>query len=178
MVLTATTTCILNNKCKCLLYNVLKRTASSRPPQTVFIEKILEDPVVVLREEDDVDLIGPPDAVSNLRPIIRKRLLNETPLQVKLRELQDSTHAWNNEFWAKHNTRFVSERLAYIESHQVKGEEQKQLTADEMSEFYKSFLDKNWRNHVNYNVEWYRKNFTLLFLALRVSIEKSLPRIL
>lgn len=68
------------------------------------------------------------------------------------------------------------ERQEYINKHQVEGEEKKQLTADEMSDFYKTFLDKNWHNHVKYNLEWYRRNFTLLFLALRVSIEKSVNK--
>lgn len=71
------------------------------------MEKALEDPVIVIDEQDDVDIIGPPDPVSNLRPIIRKRLLNETALQHKLRTLQDATQAWNQEFWARHNTNFI-----------------------------------------------------------------------
>lgn len=39
-----------------------------------------------------------------------------------------------------------------------------------MSEFYKRFLDKNWSKHVNYNIEWYKRNLTILLLSLRVSI--------
>lgn len=46
------------------------------------------------------------------------------------------------------------------------------LTADEMSVFYKAFLDKNWKLHLNYNKEWYKKNFTLLRLAIRVKLNK------
>lgn len=46
------------------------------------------------------------------------------------------------------------------------------LTADEMSVFYKAFLDKNWKLHLNYNVEWYKKNFALLSLAIRVKLMK------
>jgi len=41
-----------------------------------------------------------------------------------------------------------------------------------MSEFYKAFLDKNWRMHFYYNISWYMKNFELLFLSARVNIEK------
>lgn len=79
----------------------------SEEPQTVLLEKALEEPVIVVSENDDVDIIGPPDAVSNLRPIIRKRLLDETLLQRELREMQDATQMWNQEFWAKHNTKFI-----------------------------------------------------------------------
>lgn len=85
----------------------ITRTSVTKPPQAVFIEKLLEDPVVVIDEHDNVDLIGPPDPLSNLRPVIRRRLLNETPSQQRLREAQDDTQAWNQEFWSEHNIRFL-----------------------------------------------------------------------
>jgi len=51
-------------------------------------------------------------------------------------------------------------------------EEKKTLNAEEMSEFYKAYLDKNWRQHVWYNFEWYCKNGYLLFLAWKVQMSK------
>lgn len=105
--------------------------------------------------------------------------------------MQNATQLWNQEFWATHNTNFnrvnsryfkwphlkqsrFQKRQEYIDKHQVPGEETRQLSADEMSEFYKSFLDSNWKTHLKYNAEWYKKNFALLFLALRVSLEKNM----
>lgn len=41
-----------------------------------------------------------------------------------------------------------------------------------MSVFYKAFLDKNWKAHLTYNIEWYKKNVTLLGLAIQVKIRK------
>ena len=35
-----------------------------------------------------------------------------------------------------------------------KQENEDSLSADKMSEFYKSFLDSNWKTHFNYNREW------------------------
>lgn len=35
-----------------------------------------------------------------------------------------------------------------------KQESEDSLSADKMSEFYKSFLDSNWKTHFNYNREW------------------------
>lgn len=55
--------------------------------------------------------------------------------------------------------------------------EDRQLTADEMSDFYKKFLDQNWETHLNYNMEWYKRNFSLLYLAFRVNLEKSITRL-
>ncbi|CAH1962298.1 unnamed protein product [Acanthoscelides obtectus] len=159
--------------CKSNHKEIIKRIASTRPPEAVFIEKALEVPVIVINEQDDVDLIGAPDPVSNLRPILRKIHLHETPLQQKLREMQDATQSWNQGFWAKHNTKFMKEKQEFINSHQIPSEEKKHLTADEMSEFYKRFLDDTWETHLKYNIEWYRRNFTLLFLALCVSLERN-----
>lgn len=44
------------------------------------------------------------------------------------------------------------------------------LSAEEMSVFYKAFLDKNWTTHLRYNFEWYKKNAELVILHLRVKI--------
>ncbi|KYB25412.1 COA8 family protein CG14806, mitochondrial [Tribolium castaneum] len=147
----------------------------SEQPHPVFLEKSVEDPVIVVSETDDVDLIGPPDPLSNLRPIIRKCLRDETPLQRQLRQMQDATQSWNHDFWAKHNTNFIKKRQEFVQLRQSQGEA-RQLTAEEMSDFYKSFLDQNWETHLNYNLEWYRRNFVLLFLAFRVSLEKNLAK--
>ncbi|XP_030764253.1 APOPT family protein CG14806, mitochondrial [Sitophilus oryzae] len=142
----------------------------SGPPEAILIEKSFEGPIIVLREEDNVDIIGPPDSLSNLRPIIRKSLRNETVLQRHFRETANAIQIWNQEFWANHNTNFLKEKAAFVKKH--RSDKNHQLNADEMSEFYKEFLDKNWERHVKYNFEWYSKNFTLLYLALKVSIEQ------
>lgn len=169
----------------------MKRYTATRAPETVFITKSIEEPVLCVTDKENADMIGPPDPVSNLRPIIRRVFLHETLLQQKLRLMQDKTQSWNQKFWSEHNTKFIKvrnscsltvnyifylfiifqERQEYVSKHLKPDEERKTLTADEMSEFYKAFLDKNWKSHVQYNVEWYRRNFTMLFLAFRVSVE-------
>ncbi|CAH2011959.1 unnamed protein product [Acanthoscelides obtectus] len=83
--------CVSLSDVRVAITMIIKRIASTRPPEAVFIEKALEVPVIVINEQDDVDLIGAPDPVSNLRPILRKIHLHETPLQQKLREMQDAT---------------------------------------------------------------------------------------
>ncbi|KAL3269819.1 hypothetical protein HHI36_008877 [Cryptolaemus montrouzieri] len=167
---------ILNKFRHCKYISTFCRHKSTRVENTVFLEKTTEGPVITLHT-DEVDLIGPPDPVSNLRPIIRRRLVSETKLQEQLRQMQDATHHWNQQFWSNHNTRFIEDRQKFIESHQIPGKEKRQLTVEEMSEFYKKFLDENWRIHLDYNFKWYKKNFTLLFMSLKVSIEKNLARI-
>lgn len=63
--------------------------------------------MICVSDENNVDLIGPPDPLSNLRPIVRRVTLNESVLQHKLRELQDETQKWNQKFWSEHNTKFI-----------------------------------------------------------------------
>lgn len=46
------------------------------------------------------------------------------------------------------------------------------VTADEMSVFYKTFLDKHWYVHLNYNIEWYKKNGRLMLLAIQTNLYK------
>lgn len=71
-------------------------------------------PVICVTDEKNVDLIGPPDPVSNLRPIVRRVMLNESVLQQKFRELQDETQQWNQKFWSEHNKKFVKVGLMFL----------------------------------------------------------------
>ncbi|XP_047527763.1 COA8 family protein CG14806, mitochondrial [Vanessa atalanta] len=116
------------------------------------------------------DMIGPPDPVSNLRKIIFKKPDNETYLEERYRKLRMEVQEWNHNFWAQHNSRFFEERDLYLKNNLPEGKAN--LTADEMSVFYKAFLDKNWKTHLTYNKEWYKKNLTLLSLAIQVRITK------
>ncbi|XP_077288867.1 cytochrome c oxidase assembly factor 8 [Arctopsyche grandis] len=115
------------------------------------------------------DLVGPPCPRSHLRPIKLVKSPVESQLQEQYRRARLDLHSWNQAFWASHNTAFVKERELFIAA-KSKGET-KTLSADEMSIFYKAFLDKNWKTHVNYNVQWYKKNISLFMLSMRVGLE-------
>lgn len=116
------------------------------------------------------DIIGPPDPVSNLRPIVFARPAKETYLEKKYREHREDTQRWNQEFWFKHNTNFTKERKEFQES--LKAQGKVEVTADDMSVFYKRFLDKNWQSHFNYNISWYKRNLMILLFGIAVSISK------
>ncbi|XP_017760858.1 PREDICTED: apoptogenic protein 1, mitochondrial [Eufriesea mexicana] len=117
-----------------------------------------------------IDLIGPPDPISNLRPIIFAKSENESELEKRYRKAREDTQTWNQNFWTKHNNNFMKEREQFQET--LKAEGKTSITADDMSVFYKHFLDKNWQMHLNYNTLWYKKNIKLLFLEIRVRISK------
>lgn len=70
----------------------------------------------------------------------------------KLRELRDEVELWNHNFWTKHNKRFYEERQEYVEKFRKTADQA--MTADEMSVFYKDFLDRNWRLHFYFNLSW------------------------
>lgn len=64
-------------------------------------------PIIAVTDKDNVDMIGPPDPISNLRPILRKVFSNESPSQRHLRELHHKTQEWNQKFWSDHNLKFI-----------------------------------------------------------------------
>ncbi|CAK6979766.1 cytochrome c oxidase assembly factor 8 isoform X1 [Scomber scombrus] len=124
------------------------------------------------------DWIGPPNQLSNLRPIVYHVPENESELEKRLRHLRQKTEDWNHEFWIEQNISFRKEKETYIHSQlKAKGlplrDEQgrrQNLNSEEMAVFYKSFLDTNRIRHANYNKEWYRRNFTITFLMARVAL--------
>ncbi|KAG9336597.1 hypothetical protein JZ751_002944 [Albula glossodonta] len=107
------------------------------------------------------DWIGPPDRLSNLRPIIYHIPENESPLERRLRHLRQETEDWNHQFWSNQNITF-SKRT---------------LNSEDMAVFYKDFLDKNCTKHANYNKEWYKRNFTITLLMGRVALHKAWRRL-
>ncbi|KAK0087559.1 hypothetical protein PV325_000746 [Microctonus aethiopoides] len=115
------------------------------------------------------DIIGPPDELSNLRPIIFAKPDNETETEKKYRLAKEKTQEWNQEFWSKHNAKFIQERKEFQKNLTADG---KSITADEMSVFYKSFLDRTWIIHLTYNISWYKQNIRNLFLEMKVRLSK------
>ncbi|KAG5677602.1 hypothetical protein PVAND_007346 [Polypedilum vanderplanki] len=122
--------------------------------------------------EIKADYIGPPDEKSNIRPILRHIPPNETKAQEKLRIKRLEAENYVSTFWTNHNKRFFTERSEFLAKR-----ENKEVSADEMSEFYKTFLNKNSESHFYFNIVWYMKNFELLYLAFIVNVEKGLQRI-
>lgn len=46
------------------------------------------------------------------------------------------------------------------------------LTADDLSDFYRRFLDDNWEKHYRYNIEWHKKNLKLLWPGIKANMSK------
>uniref|UniRef100_A0A8C5A267 Cytochrome c oxidase assembly factor 8 n=1 Tax=Gadus morhua TaxID=8049 RepID=A0A8C5A267_GADMO len=52
------------------------------------------------------DWIGPPNRLSNIRPITYHVPAQESALEERLRRLRQQTEVWNHEFWAYQNVAF------------------------------------------------------------------------
>ncbi|KAI4535129.1 hypothetical protein MG293_014355, partial [Ovis ammon polii] len=116
------------------------------------------------------DWIGPPDKYSNLRPIHFYIPENESPLEQKLRELRQETQEWNQQFWADQNLTFQKVCLGFS-CLQFSGQKAT-LNAEEMADFYKEFLSKNFQKHMYYNRDWYKRNFAITFFMGKVALER------
>ncbi|XP_074221059.1 cytochrome c oxidase assembly factor 8 isoform X3 [Camelus bactrianus] len=46
------------------------------------------------------------------------------------------------------------------------------LNAEEMADFYKEFLSKNFRKHMYYNRDWYKRNIAITFFMGKVALER------
>ena len=148
-------------------------------------EKFHDPDVIPIEEEETLkkiyntkeNIIGPHHPVSNLRVIKFKIEPNESPLQKKLRHYRQDTQDFHHQFWTQHNTEFVEAREKFVKNllqERYPNEKNKRtISISEMSEFYKSFLDSKWKSHLNYNLEWQRRNFTILFLGFFVGIQKK-----
>ncbi|XP_074725023.1 cytochrome c oxidase assembly factor 8 isoform X2 [Strix uralensis] len=128
------------------------------------------------------DWIGPPDKHSNLRPVIFYVSPEESPLERRLREARQEAQACDQRFWARHNRAFRQEKEEFIYSRlKAKGLEMRDetgqkatLNAEEMADFYKDFLSKNFRKHMQYNRDWYKRNFTITYLMGQVALARAL----
>ncbi|NWV70694.1 APOP1 protein, partial [Malurus elegans] len=128
------------------------------------------------------DWIGPPDKHSNLRPVIFYVPPEESALERRLREARQEAQDSNQRFWARHNRAFRQEKEEFIYSRlKAKGLEMRDesgqkatLSAEEMADFYKDFLSKNFKKHLQYNRDWYKRNFTITFLMGQVALVRAL----
>ncbi|KAJ8290346.1 hypothetical protein GJAV_G00011690 [Gymnothorax javanicus] len=131
------------------------------------------------------DWIGPPDRLSNLRPIIYHIPENESPLERRLRHLRQETEDWNHQFWSNQNVTFSKEKDEFIHrflmsqglSRRDENGRKRTLSTEDMAVFYKEFLEKNCAKHSSYNREWYKRNFSITVLMGRVALHRIWRRL-
>lgn len=101
-------------------------------------------------------------------------------MEQRLRELRQETQEWNQQFWANQNLTFNKEKEEFIYSRlqakgsglRTKSSQRTALDAEEMADFYKEFLSKNFQKHMRYTRDWYKRNFAITFFMGKVALEK------
>ncbi|KAL6742171.1 hypothetical protein Aduo_015351 [Ancylostoma duodenale] len=132
---------------------------------------IIDDQV---RMDRRYDWVGPPHPVSKIRPIKLRRVDNETQLEREYREAREELNRWNSSFWAAHNTLFDAKKAEFIEKRKKELGRLGQVSANDLSVFYKEFLDSQHASLIAYNKEWYHRNLALCWPALRVNMVRFL----
>ncbi|KAK3591287.1 hypothetical protein CHS0354_004336 [Potamilus streckersoni] len=178
----------LTSQCYLASFRTLRRYKGQLSGKDITL-KICEKPTLsttsteARENHSKYDWIGPPDPVSNIRRVHFRVSENEAPYERRLREERAKVQEWSHQFWKKHNTSFVQLKGEFIKQKLAKKSASREttmanitITPDEMSEFYKKFLDDNYEVHKNYNWEWYKKNISLTWLTLKANLLNIITR--
>ncbi|KAI7821549.1 hypothetical protein BC939DRAFT_455492 [Gamsiella multidivaricata] len=122
-------------------------------------------------QNTDKLLVGNPHPVSNLRPVKYPVPSNESKDDRLFRERRERVDAFNQSFWVNNNTMFNKAKAEYEEK--IRAQNGNQLvTTEELSVFYKDFLDKAYERQMNYNRQWWIENVGLLLPAAKAALRK------
>ncbi|XP_078589571.1 cytochrome c oxidase assembly factor 8-like [Branchiostoma floridae x Branchiostoma japonicum] len=131
------------------------------------------------------DWIGPADPSSNLRPIKFRVPAGESAAEERLRQLRADTQKWNQEFWSNHNQQFNKEKADFIRSWLEKEDfksvhtdgSKRMPPAEDMSEFYRTFLTEHQHGQLQYQREWYKRNLYIIYLSFRVKMSQLVLKV-
>ncbi|KAL8619605.1 hypothetical protein ACOMHN_019661 [Nucella lapillus] len=158
----------------CLSRMISWSTAACKPGSSAIKEEKLK-----IKAEPPVsgtnNWIGPPDPVSNIRPIRFQVHADETLTEDNFRQRQKEMIEWNHVFWKKHNSKFFKEKEDFVGA--IKQSTGEKATPEELSQFYEKFLNDNKEAHLKYNRDWYKKNISLLWPAVQVTVIQMIRRL-
>lgn len=118
-------------------------------------------------------VVGKPQLLSRLRYVNIVRRLDETPEEQAYRIQYDTLQEWNNKYWAENNDLFDREKQAFIKStFGASLTSDQALSHDQLASFYRSFLERNRKKHVDYNKIWYRNHLALLSSSLKAKMSR------
>ncbi|KAK9765822.1 hypothetical protein K7432_005539 [Basidiobolus ranarum] len=109
-------------------------------------------------------LIGNPDPISNIRPVKYYVPANESPEDTEWRLWNERVDKLHQDFWSNNNRKFLKEKEEYVSK--IK-QEKGSVSAEDLSIFYKSFLNDSYSRHLNYNKTWIKENFKMLLPGLK-----------
>ncbi|OZJ04096.1 hypothetical protein BZG36_02852 [Bifiguratus adelaidae] len=120
-----------------------------------------------------LDLIGTPDPVSNLRPVKYYIDADESAEEKEWRLLQQSVDRFNQDFWAENNRLFQQAKHDYEDNLRAQGQA---ITPEALSIFYNDFLAKSRERHMQYNLEWMKLNFRMLYPGFKACVRQFRKR--
>ncbi|KAF9900849.1 hypothetical protein EC991_006795 [Linnemannia zychae] len=120
-------------------------------------------------------LVGNPHPVSNLRPVLYPIPANESKEDRLFRKQRERVDAFNQNFWVNNNAMFNKAKAEYEEKIRAQNGNQP-VTTDELSVFYKDFLDKAYERQLNYNRQWWIENISLLVPAAKAAVRRWTSR--
>ncbi|KAF9131404.1 hypothetical protein BGW39_001834 [Mortierella sp. 14UC] len=123
----------------------------------------------------DKFLVGNPHPVSNLRPVLYPIPASESKEDRLFREQRERVDAFNQNFWVNNNAMFNKAKAEYEEKIRAQNGNHP-VTTDELSVFYKDFLDKAYERQLNYNRQWWIENISLLLPAAKAAVRKWTSR--
>ncbi|KAE9552112.1 hypothetical protein FO519_004692 [Halicephalobus sp. NKZ332] len=97
------------------------------------------------------------------------RVDNETKEEADYRNAREELTEWNSTFWTAHNQLFEKKKSEFIKMKKQKLGKLEQVSPADMSVFYREFLNERAEEFRKYNNEWYRRNFSLIFPAMKIN---------
>lgn len=117
-------------------------------------------------------VVGKPQLLSRLRYVEVIRREDETDKEREYRTHYEDIQNWNNKYWAENNELFNRRKTEYIKRNFGNMNEQEALSHDQLSDFYRDFLEENRDRHVRYNKIWYRNHLSLLHSSINAKLSR------
>lgn len=100
-------------------------------------------------------LLGPPHPVSNIRPVKFPIPSNETPAELRYRQLRELAQQKDHGFWLANNQRFEKEKMEFEQQ------------GTNLSLYYKQYQDTSLERHRQYNRYVWKRNLQMIWPGIR-----------
>eukprot|EP00842_Homolaphlyctis_polyrhiza_P002723 jgi/Hompol1/3451/HPOL_001583-RA len=115
------------------------------------------------------------DSDSHLESDSMHRSLSQTPQDVAWLRLRIAAQQRHHEFWTANNCDFQAKKAAF--EAQVALEHQSPATPEQLSVFYKEYLNNSYARHAEYNRELWRLNAAMLIPGIQAELRDSFTRL-
>lgn len=154
------------------LLNYTTLCPSAMPPSVNCFHIYTERIIRALSALSERRVVGKPQLLSRLRYVEVIRRNDETEREREYRMHYEDIQNWNNEYWSQNNELFNRSKAEYIRRNFGHMNEQEALSHDQLSDFYRDFLEENRDRHVRYNKIWYKNHISLLHSSICAKLSR------